>query len=388
MASVRKREWNHNGEPKTAWIVTYNDGSGTRRQKTFEKKKDADKFRDRVQSELERGEHTPDAATTTVKAVCEQFIRHNEQRMKDGTIGRSRMGSYKLAVDKGIVPGLGAVQFNALTLSIIERWWTDLRKGPLAHRTCRDFLQILGLVEKFAVRRNYTKRAVVADFKKEVGGAQHKPIRVMTTEHIGQLIAAAEVRPSGKQKRAHAITRCAVHLAAFCGLRYGEIMGLTVGNLDLDARVIEVRHNLTVWSELKSPKTAAGRRDVPLPSHVVDMLRDWLRDFYLPNERNLVFRTAQGGDMACTNFHKLCWRPLLGRAGLLAEGGDQFHFHALRHFAASWMIENGLPMTEVASLLGHRKFDTTLQIYAHPIVGGNRRHDTMERMASRLLANG
>lgn len=387
MASVRKREWTHNGEAKAAWIVTYNDASGTRRQKTFEKKKDADRYRDHVQSEHERALHTPDSSTATVKTVCEQFIRHAEQRLADRTIGRGRLGIYKLAVDKVIVPGLGAVAFNSLTLPRLEQWWSELRKGPLSHRTCRDYLQAFGLIEKFAMRRNYTKRAVVAELKKEVGGVPQKPIRVLTAEQIGRLIAEAEVRPPGKHKRTHAIMRCAVHLAAFCGLRYGEIMGLTVDNVDLEGRVLKVRHSLTAWGELKSPKTAAGRRDVPLPPHLTVMLKDWMQDFYLPNERGLIFRTDQGGDMACTNFHKFCWKPLLSRANLSAADGDQYHFHALRHFAASWMIENGLPLTDVASLLGHRKFDTTLQIYAHPIVGGNRRHDTMERMAARLLPN-
>lgn len=64
-----------------------------------------------------------------------------------------------------------------------------------------------------------------------------------------------------------------------------------------------------------------------------------------------------------------------------------FHFHTLRHFAASLMIEPGLPLTEVASLMGHSKFDMTLQVYAHPIVGGQRRHDTIERMATTMIVD-
>ncbi|WP_175424495.1 hypothetical protein [Azospirillum brasilense] len=58
---------------------------------------------------------------------------------------------------------------------------------------------------------------------------------------------------------------------------------------------------------------------------------------------------------------------------------------AAGHFAASFMILNGLPVTDVAALLGHRKFDTTLQIYAHPITSGYRRTETVDRMAQTLL---
>jgi integrase len=76
---------------------------------------------------------------------------------------------------------------------------------------------------------------------------------------------------------------------------------------------------------------------------------------------------------------------LLAHAGLIRKG-DNLHFRALRHFAASCMIENGWPLMDVASLLGHSKFDMTLRVYAHPIVGGgNQRSEAMERMAAKLL---
>ena len=66
-----------------------------------------------------------------------------------------------------------------------------------------------------------------------------------------------------------------------------------------------------------------------------------------------------------TAYFEPDWQGLLKHAGL-----PSFHFHALRHFCASWMIENRMPLTDVASLLGHANFDMTLHVYAHPAVGG------------------
>ncbi len=75
----------------------------------------------------------------------------------------------------------------------------------------------------------------------------------------------------------------------------------------------------------------------------------------------------------------------LTRTGLAPEPGKPWHhFHALRQFAGTMMVDNGLPVTDVASLLGHAKFDTTLQVYAHPIAGGHRRHEALERMTAQL----
>jgi integrase len=180
------------------------------------------------------------------------------------------------------------------------------------------------------------------------------------------------------------LLRCTVHLAAFCGLRWGEIMGLTVSALDLDGRAVHVWHSLTEWDELKGPKTRAGIRDVPVPQHLTVMLSDWLDRHYIDNDRGLVFRTPSGKRISAANFHAEYWQPLLARAGLLRDT-DNLHFHALRHFAASWMIQNALSLPEVASLLGHKKFDLTLQVYAHPISGGRQRSEAMDRMAASLL---
>lgn len=58
------------------------------------------------------------------------------------------------------------------------------------------------------------------------------------------------------------------------------------------------------------------------------------------------------------------WRRLLKRAGL--GDGASLHFHALRHFAASVMIQQGIPLPDVARLLGHESFDLTLEVHAHP----------------------
>ncbi len=88
--------------------------------------------------------------------------------------------------------------------------------------------------------------------------------------------------------------------------------------------------------------------------------------------------------MVHSSFHHAHWDKLLARAGLL-DDGERFHFHALRHFAASWMIENGLSVMDVAALLGHAKFDMTLQTYAQSIIGGNHRHDAFDRMSRALI---
>ena len=68
--SVRKRIWTTpKREQKETWIVDYADLSGTRRQQTFDKKRDADAYHDKVKNEVRHGIHTPISSSPTIAAA-------------------------------------------------------------------------------------------------------------------------------------------------------------------------------------------------------------------------------------------------------------------------------------------------------------------------------
>jgi integrase len=181
--------------------------------------------------------------------------------------------------------------------------------------------------------------------------------------------------------------RCAVHLATFCGLRRGEIFGLKCADVDLDARVVHVRHSLTNKGETKGPKTKAGIRDIPIPAHLALMLRAHRTEFGRANSDEMFFTNSRAGAgrISMTGWFYGTWKDLLRRAGLWKPGEELYHFHALRHFAGSWMIENGLAPPDVAGLMGHETFDLTLQVYAHSVFGDDHRQKAVENMSARLI---
>ena len=376
MASVHKRKVG----TKRPWEVRY-FADGKHKSKSFELKRHADEFRRRVEYEASDG---PVVAGNrlTVAALCEQFMRFQEERLRDGRIGRGAHTQFRIAVDTSIVPAIGTVKVQDLSLVVVERLYSTMcGAGELMPSTARDRVSVLGAIEDFAVRRRLARDRVVPDALKALRGVKAPPIRTFSHDDMTAVLKAAQVRRG--TFRGHLVGLCAIHLAAFCGMRWGEIMGLTLENVDFERRLIRVRHSLTQWDELKGPKTRAGRRDVHVPAHIVELLRRWAAEFYIENERGLLFRTRFSGRISSGSFYVQVWWPILKRAGLWKEG-DNLHFHALRHFAASWMIQNGLPVTEVAFALGHSHFDTTLQTYAHPVMAAHRRVEIMDEMASRL----
>lgn len=316
--------------------------------------------------------------------VCREFTGAQEQRLEDNRITRCSLDNILLAVNKDIVPFFGKMKIDAITEVQVEDFYSWLRKTRrLSAVTAKGRLQELRRICDFAERRNYLVVNVAARALKDLSSVARNEIRTFTKDEIAVLLCAAERRGKWQHKNTLVVTKCAVHLAAICGLRLGEILGLTRRHINFDAGIIEVRHSLTEYGELKGPKTRAGVRDVPMPRHVAAMLKEWLRAGYVENERSLVFLTPTGRFITSPSFNTSYWGPLLKRAGL--DGGDRFHFHALRHFASSWWIANGYPLPDVASIMGHSKFDLTLQVYAHPVIGGNRRGEMFQTMSDRLF---
>ena len=361
MASVKVR-------PGYGYEVRYIDpATGKRPSKTFRLKKDADAFRRKVEREIEDGLHTAASETKTVGDAADEFIEWNRGRERDGRIGYGRFYALENVVRVHIKPALGGLLFTDLTALHVERFY-EAQAAKWSPTGARKKVCEFKLIEEFAMKRGYTKRAVTPEALKSLRGIPPVKIKTFSPEQATKLLSQSKIY-TGRSDflvRPQMFMACAIHLAAFSGLRRGEIMGLTLDHIDLDTGVFRIRHSLTAWDELKGPKTMAGNRDVPVPAVVCDMIRAWLARYYVENDRRLIFRSATGGLIAVADFQHRYW-ALLKRAGLHSNE-DQFHFHALRHFAASWMIHHGLPLTDVASLLGHSKFDMTLQVYALSLI--------------------
>jgi integrase len=384
MAKVSKRTWD-NGK-KSAWILRYTvvnkEGKEERKQETFQRKKDADDRLLQIQQELKHGVHIPRANSITVAMVCDDFMKQAEDKLKDGRLSRTQHSHLKSAVDKHIVGRLGKLKLTDLTIPMLEHWYRQMiQEDECAATTARARAYTFRRIEAFAIKRELILKPVVAPFCRELRGIKRLPIRTLEMDQVSALLKEADnfEEPKYGDVRMALMLACFVNIAALCGLRYGEIAGLPLQHIDFEKRIIRVRHSLTTHDEHKAPKTAAGVRDVPMPRKVAFLLAQWIERFYVPNERNLVFRIKNGGPISPSNFHSRHWKPLLRLCGI--NGPDWPHFHALRHFAASNMIAHHLPITDVASILGHSTFDETLQTYAHPIIGGDRQHAAIERMA-------
>ncbi|MCZ4123674.1 tyrosine-type recombinase/integrase [Streptomyces sp. H39-S7] len=206
-----------------------------------------------------------------------------------------------------------------------------------------------------------------------------------------------EVWPLEKARRVRdAISprnRISVVLGLGCGLRQGEVFGLSLEDIDYAGGVLHVRRQVQAINGrlyLALPK-GKKTRTVDLPSSVAEELKLHVASFpptevELPWERpgadrtskkvSLLLTTRFGNAVAVNTWNTYSWKPALAKAGIIPprpqgakpwqwEAAPKDGFHVLRHTYASIMLEAGESVVTLARWLGHSSPAVTLGYYAH-----------------------
>lgn len=388
MASVAKRKWTYQGKERAAWVVRYVDRLGARRSETFKTMKEADRRRIAIEAELATGTHIARGEAETVAEVAEAYLADLDRKKKAKEIGHGWYLMLRRSVERFVIPLLGSRRFNDLAWTDAQAYLTHLRGSGMSPIVAKRHLRFAAQVEALARQRGSASKQTLSDACAMTKPAARTGRATFSEDQVRAILLAYETRPKLMRIRGHARARCIVNIAACCGLRFGEIAGLTRENVDLDGGLLRVRNALTHWDELKGPKSRAGIRNFPMPRHVVQMLRDWIGEHYVPNKRELIFRGPRDGKLESGEFHEHQWRPFLAAAGVpeADDRGKRYTFHAFRHFTTSYLIDAGVPPADVSKLIGHSKVSTTLSIYAHSIRDTGSHRATVEEVAARLGA--
>jgi integrase len=142
--------------------------------------------------------------------------------------------------------------------------------------------------------------------------------------------------------------RAAVLLAAWCGLRRGEVLGLRRGDVDLAAGTVTVRRNRVELLESPvafdaDPKTDAGKRIVAVPPHVRPVLAEHMTT-WAGSDRVFVGRDR-------SPMRRDAIRQAFARARVRA-GMPGFRFHDLRHTGQTLAAATGATTKDLVRRLG------------------------------------
>jgi integrase len=138
-------------------------------------------------------------------------------------------------------------------------------------------------------------------------------------------------------------------IAAYCGLRYGEIAELRRRDVDPETGLIRVRRAVIrprTGPVVKPPKSRAGQRDVFMPDWMLDDLRQHLDEHARPGLDGLLFANYRGEQLSYSG-RDMWWVPAKRAAGW--DGS----FHDLRHVALTLFAYQGATTKELMARAGH-----------------------------------
>ncbi len=126
---------------------------------------------------------------------------------------------------------------------------------------------------------------------------------------------------------------CMVDVGAGCGLRQGEILGLSVDDIDFDSGTLHVvqQLKLSLSKAVFAPPKGGKLRDVPLPDPVAEALQEHMKRFPpveiklprmrangRPVTRRLIFTGPSGGHIWRTSLNEDHWKPALAKVGIIS----------------------------------------------------------------------
>lgn len=174
--------------------------------------------------------------------------------------------------------------------------------------------------------------------------------RWLTRDEYDRLMDALSLASRPETWRAYVAAGC------FTGMRPGELAGLDVRSVDFDRRLAYVSQVVTRAGLRAYGKSSHATRWVPFPDEVANLLWPLCAD-RAPDAP--VFTSPTGERVNEANFRNRIWRPALALAGI-----EPLRVYVMRHTAASWLIQAGVPDSDIAQILGHSS-TRIVGTYAH-----------------------
>ena len=334
----------------TGYKVWYRDQSGRGRAKVFDRKKDAEAFEAKITLMKRQGDLDDlDAGKQTLADFTEKWWARYAER----SLERKTLQVYATLWDLHILPRLGDRQLRSLKPALIEAFAADLKDSRVGEATIRKSLALLQVALGRAVVWGKIPDNPVSAVKKP---PQHRKrsVRPLAPENI-------EAIRRDLLERSRLRDATLVSLLAYTGMRPGEALALTWGDIGAETIVVDKRLSL---GEVKdgAKSRARARRSVELLKPLAQDLAEWRMTQGRPGPEQLVFPATKGGpwkDTDYRNWRKRIFAPATEKADL--KGVRPYD---LRHSYASLLIAEGRSIVEIAAQLGHSP-TVCLDTYGH-----------------------
>jgi len=335
--------------PSGRWQVRYRDRSGRMvpAPTTFATRGDASRWLAATRADLDRGAYfDPNAGEETLAAYAAEWLER--RRVRGRPLAPRTAALYRWQLDKHILPTLGDLPLRHVSRAAVRAWHATVTapQGAGAVGAAKCYRLLHAICATAVLDEKIARNPCV------IPGAGQESSPARPAVSVAEVYALADaVDPRW---------RALVLLAAFCGLRFGELAALRHAAVDLLHSTVTVAASVAELPggirHIGPPKSDAGRRTIAIPDVIVPDLEDHLARYAEKGREGLVFVGPKGGPLRGANFGRQVWRPAvssIGREGL--------HFHDLRGCAATLAALSGATTAELLARLGHRRVDVAMR---------------------------
>lgn len=330
---------------------------GKRRKVTAKTKTEARQKLNALTRSRDNGEQVGDGNTTVAQLVDKWMARDVASR----SIAPSTLDTYRWST-RAINAGLGKRRVRELTTDDIENWLDKMSEAGLARSSLKKFRSTLRQALEFGERRGVVNRNAASIAKLTPGARPTAERTALTPDQLRTFLTVCANERLGAM----------FAIQATVGLRPGEASGLCWDAVDLESGTITIR--TAVRNEgntavlVNRLKTRRAHRAVVLPVEVVRMLAEHRRRQKVERlasdswaDSRLVFATRAGTPLSASNV-----RRELDRITLEADVPGVTP-NELRHTAASNLSAAGVPIEQIADVLGHTDTAMLMEVYRHAV---------------------
>ncbi|GAA1029925.1 site-specific integrase [Virgisporangium ochraceum] len=339
------------------------DGTPDRRH--IQRKTEAEVIR--AVRELEKQRDAGKVRKAGQRWTVAKWLTHWVENIAVNAVRENTISGYRVAVNRHLVPGIGAHRLERLQPEHLERLYTKMQANGSSAGTAHQVHRTVRTALNEAVRRGHITSNPATLVK--APRLSEMEVEPYTVKEVGRLLAEAGQRRNS--------ARWAIALAL--GLRQGEALGLKWSDIDLETGTLVVRRarlrprwrhgcdgkcgrkmgghcpaRIALRTETADTKSRAGRRAIGLPGQIVSLLRkhqeiqNGERETagQLWREGGWVFTTPTGEPLnPRTDYTE--WKRLLKAAGI-RDG----RLHDARHTAATVLLILGVAERAVMGIMG------------------------------------
>ncbi len=302
---------------------------------------------------LDKAAGTPDMA---FKALYSLYMEDCKARLRPTTYAGK-----EFLFQKMILPFFQDKAINAISPADVRKWQNTLLNASYRPHTqngrkeaprrytptyLKTVHNQLSAAFNFAMKY-YRLPTNPARMAGSMGKKRADAMQFWTVDEFRQFIAAFPT---------DSMAYAAFSLLFWSGMRSGELLALTVSDIDFKAGTVSINKSysrLNGVDLIQPPKTPKSVRTITLPPFMLAILRQYINTLYKAAPRERLFEATKS------------WLTVNMARGCEKTGVKKIRIHDLRHSHASLLIDMGFSPLLIKERLGHENIETTLQTYSH-----------------------